>query len=60
MIDEKGVHVKYSGFSGRACFEETKRIYEALKLLGVDVKIEKVTETSEVMETQRTKVVNHA
>ena len=53
------VKVSYSGFKGEACFLEAKRIYEKLKALGVDVKIERTERTAEAYATERTKVLNH-
>ena len=53
------VKVSYSGFKGEACFLEAKRIYEKLKALGVNVKIEKVERTAEAYATEKTKVFNH-
>ena len=53
------VKVSYSGFKGEACFLEAKRIYEKLKALGVDVKIEKTERTAEAYVTEKTKVFNH-
>ena len=53
------VKVSYSGFKGEACFLEAKRIYEKLKALGVDVKIERTERTAEAYATEKTKVFNH-
>ena len=53
------VKVSYSGFKGEACFLEAKRIYEKLKALGVDVKIERIERTAEAYVTEKTKVLNH-
>ena len=53
------VKVSYSGFKGEACFLEAKRIYEKLKALGVDVKIERTERTAEAYATEKTKVLNH-
>ena len=53
------VKVSYSGFKGEACFLEAKRIYERLKALGVDVKIERTERTAEAYATEKTKVFNH-
>ena len=53
------VKVSYSGFKGEACFLEAKRIYEKLKALGVDVKIERTERTTEAYATEKTKVFNH-
>ena len=53
------VKVSYSGFKGEACFLEAKKIYERLKALGVDVKIERTERTAEAYATEKTKVLNH-
>mgnify|MGYP000164958958 CR=1 FL=1 len=51
-IGENGkVKILYKGFKGGACFDEAKRLYEALKAQGVEVSLEQVTPTQELYET---------
>ena len=59
-IDKGGkVRILYKGFKGGACFDEAKRLYEALKAQGVEVTIEQVVPTQELYETtqERERVV---
>jgi len=51
-IGENGkVKILYKGFKGGACFDEAKRLYEALKAQGVEVSLEQVVPTQELYET---------
>jgi len=62
LIGSDGVvKVKYQGFVGSACYREAERIYNHLKKLGVNVKIEQVTPTAEayITSSTTTKVTNH-
>jgi hypothetical protein len=49
------VRILYRGFVGGECFEEAKRLYEALKAQGVEVAVEQVVPTQEYYE-QRERV----
>jgi len=60
VVNKDGsVTIRYSGFYGEACFQEAQKIYQRLKQLGVDVKIEKVVRTPEayIQQKQRTRMV---
>jgi len=50
------VKVTYQGYKGDQCFEEAKRIYEQLRALGVEVKVEKTIPTSEAYISEKVKV----
>ena len=53
-IDKGGkVRILYKGFKGGACFDEAKRLYEALKAQGVEVTVEQVMPTQEFYETTK-------
>lgn len=51
------VTIKYGGFKGKACLEEALRLYERMRKLGVEVKVENVSPTAEmnVQEVQQVK-----
>jgi len=51
------VKVTYRGYRGSQCFEEAKRIYEQLKALGVDVKVEKTVLTEEAYAAEEVREV---
>ena len=56
VINEDGsVKILYKGFRGGACFEEAKKLYQQLKSLGVNVKIEQVVPTQEAYQTTTSK-----
>ena len=51
-VDKNGkVKILYKGFKGGACFDEAKKLYEALKAQGVEVELEQVVPTQELYET---------
>jgi len=53
-IDKGGkVRILYKGFKGGACFDEARKLYEALKAQGVEVTIEQVVPTQEFYETAK-------
>jgi len=55
IVDKDGkVTVRYQGFIGDACFQEAHKIYQQLKQLGVNVKIEQTLKTPEAYVQQST------
>ena len=51
IVEKDGTYkIRYDGFKGKACFQEAKRLYEVLKSLGLDVKIEETVPTVNVGE----------
>jgi len=42
LMDEDGETTSFSGFEGKACYEEAKRLISAMKDAGLEVDIEKI------------------
>ncbi|MEM2569256.1 MAG: hypothetical protein QXT67_04880 [Candidatus Bathyarchaeia archaeon] len=56
IVDVDGsVIIRYNGFLGRACYNEAMRLYNILSSMGLQVKIERVEETTYVKEKEQVK-----
>jgi muramoyltetrapeptide carboxypeptidase LdcA involved in peptidoglycan recycling len=60
IVDKNGkITIRFQGYYGDTCFQEAEKIYQQLKQLGVDVKVEQTLKTPEayIRQTTRSRVV---
>lgn len=54
IINKDGsITVRFQGFQGQTCFDEAQRLYQKLKMLGLDVKIERIVPTQDVVNVKQ-------
>jgi len=56
IVEKNGkITIRFQGYYGDACFQEAEKIYQKLKQLGADVKIEQTIKTPEAYVRQEAK-----